>query len=198
MRSDLTAAALIRDAALELFAERGYASTTVRDIAGTAGVSPALVLHHYGSKDGLREAVDEHVSRLLVDTLEASLPTAESAAPRSLAESLGTHSPLIAYLRRRLLDSGDVPDGLFHQLFESTRAALVRLDGTGLLRPTDDPDVRAAFLLANDLAPLLLRNRIAGALGFDPLSEAGLVRWEGVLMDVYTNGVFAAPGGERP
>jgi AcrR family transcriptional regulator len=35
------------------FAERGYDSTTIRSIAGAAGVDPALVHHYFGSKDQL-------------------------------------------------------------------------------------------------------------------------------------------------
>ncbi|MBL5973650.1 MAG: TetR/AcrR family transcriptional regulator [Candidatus Leucobacter sulfamidivorax] len=40
-------------AAIELFAERGYASTSVRDIAKLAGTDPALVIRHFGSKEEL-------------------------------------------------------------------------------------------------------------------------------------------------
>lgn len=43
----------VRDAAERLFAERGYAATSVRDIAGAAGVDPALVIRHFGSKEKL-------------------------------------------------------------------------------------------------------------------------------------------------
>ena len=31
-----------------------YAAVTVRQIASAAGISPALVIHHYGSKENLR------------------------------------------------------------------------------------------------------------------------------------------------
>src|SRR4029453_5925987 len=54
----LTGRARIRDAAIRLFAERGIAGTTVRDIAREAGVSPGLLRHHFGSKEALREACD--------------------------------------------------------------------------------------------------------------------------------------------
>ena len=57
---DLTARARIRDAAIDLFAERGFGQATVRDIAQAAGVSSGLLRHHFGSKDGLREACDEY------------------------------------------------------------------------------------------------------------------------------------------
>ncbi len=40
-------------AAMELFTRQGYAATTVREIAGRAGVDPALVIRHFGSKETL-------------------------------------------------------------------------------------------------------------------------------------------------
>lgn len=43
----------IIDAALELFARRGYDRTSVREIARTTGLSQAGLLHHFGTKEGL-------------------------------------------------------------------------------------------------------------------------------------------------
>ncbi|MDN3029014.1 helix-turn-helix domain containing protein [Streptomyces sp. S.PB5] len=60
-KSDLTGRARLRQAALELFAERGFEATSPRAVAAAAGLSPALVTRHFGSKQGLRAAVDEHV-----------------------------------------------------------------------------------------------------------------------------------------
>ncbi|MFD7439026.1 TetR/AcrR family transcriptional regulator [Streptomyces sp. NPDC059861] len=40
-------------AARALFLERGYRRTTVRAVAGAAGVDPALIAYHFGSKKGL-------------------------------------------------------------------------------------------------------------------------------------------------
>src|SRR5690606_4589585 len=60
-QDDLTTRARIRDAALDLFPEQGFNRSTVRVIAEKAGVSPGLVLHHFGSKEGLREACDRYV-----------------------------------------------------------------------------------------------------------------------------------------
>jgi len=55
--SDLTARARIREAAIELFADRGIEGATIRDIAEKAGVSSGLLRHHFGSKEGLLVAV---------------------------------------------------------------------------------------------------------------------------------------------
>lgn len=43
----------ILDAARTSFAQRGFDGSTIRGIAGTAGVDPALVHHYFGSKDQL-------------------------------------------------------------------------------------------------------------------------------------------------
>lgn len=55
--SDSSARPRTRDsifaAATRLFAERGFAGTTVRDIATASGVDPALVMRHFGSKEAL-------------------------------------------------------------------------------------------------------------------------------------------------
>ncbi|TDB91963.1 TetR/AcrR family transcriptional regulator [Micromonospora fluostatini] len=43
----------ILDAARRLFAERGYDGASIRAVAATAGVDPALVHHYFGAKDRL-------------------------------------------------------------------------------------------------------------------------------------------------
>ena len=62
--SDLTTKARIRDTAMELFGAEGVAATSLRSVAAAAGVSPGLVVHHFGSKQGLVRAVDEAVARV--------------------------------------------------------------------------------------------------------------------------------------
>lgn len=43
----------IVSAARALFLERGYRGTTLRAVAGAAGVDPALIAYHFGSKKSL-------------------------------------------------------------------------------------------------------------------------------------------------
>ncbi|MEZ5417532.1 MAG: helix-turn-helix domain-containing protein [Vicinamibacterales bacterium] len=44
---------VILDAALELFSHRGYGATSMRDIAGRAGVSTGSVYHHFQDKEAV-------------------------------------------------------------------------------------------------------------------------------------------------
>ena len=60
----------IRTAALALFAARGVAATSLREVARSAGVAPGLVGHYFGGKDGLQEAVEDFVVELFHDTLD--------------------------------------------------------------------------------------------------------------------------------
>src|SRR3989442_6066105 len=49
----------ILDASLSLFSERGFARTTVRDIAHQAGITDAAIYYHFESKRELLEALVE-------------------------------------------------------------------------------------------------------------------------------------------
>lgn len=62
----------VLDAALELFAQHGFADTSLREISRQAGVSHPLILHHFGSKELLFEAV----KRRVVEGYAARFPAA--------------------------------------------------------------------------------------------------------------------------
>lgn len=72
------------------------------------GVSPALVLHHFGSKEGLRRACDEHLVTLIRETQgggheEAPPPT----NPLELLNRLEDAQPAMRYLARMLVDGSE-------------------------------------------------------------------------------------------
>ena len=113
---------------------------------------------------------------------------------RQLAARLEDGPVLVDYVRRLLLDGGDAADALFGKLFDASQAGMRSLVDAGDARPAQDERTRTAFLLANDLALLLLRRQITRVTGTDPLVRAGLAAWTAAVMDVYTGGIFAAPG----
>lgn len=200
LHDDRTARARIRDEALRLFAQRGPDAVTMRDIGAAAGVSPALLVRHYGSKDGLIEAVDNHVVGIL-ETLLTDLAHAAGAAGLSeaalpglldgLATQLPPDSPIPAYLSRLLITDGHLGSALFARLFAISQDALHAMVAAGVASPGEDPAVRAAFLLVNDLAVLSLRTRLSEVLGVDPLSAAGARRWAGQVFAIYRGGLSA-------
>lgn len=72
--------------AVGLFAARGYAGTSIRDIAQAAGSSVANVYHHFGNKEDLWLAILERSIRGLPELLEAA--TAAMADPPDRFERL--------------------------------------------------------------------------------------------------------------
>lgn len=206
-RGDRTARAVIRDEALRLFAEQGADAVTLRQIAARAGVSPGLVVHHFGSKEGLREAVDEHVLGLFDAVFSAAAsagpadaattdPAQAGSAVEVMLRHLPPDSPVPAYLTRMLLTGGEGGRTLFTRLYAVSRATLEAMAAAGLAVPGHDPAARAAFLLANDLAVLLLRDHLTAVLGDDPLSAEGMARWAPEVLAVYAGGLTA--GGPGP
>jgi AcrR family transcriptional regulator len=67
-----TAKARLIEAALRDFADRGYDSVGVTEIAAAAGVTVGSLYHHFGSKAGLYSAIRSDVERRLLDRMEGA------------------------------------------------------------------------------------------------------------------------------
>jgi AcrR family transcriptional regulator len=77
------------DAAEEIFGERGYAATSMDDIAASVGVSKPLVYQYYGSKDGLFVACLSRLRAQLLDAVSDAVlaaPDAEQAMYAGLTQ----------------------------------------------------------------------------------------------------------------
>jgi AcrR family transcriptional regulator len=181
--SDLTARARIRDAALVRFGTDGVAATTVRTVAADAGVSAGLVLHHFGSKDGLRQACDEHVAEAIRDG--AGVWDADA-----LAGMLEAATPIRRYLGRALLDGTETGARLFTELVDRTQEWLAGGETEGWVRPTGDPGARAVTYVSWQLAPLVLGDQVGRLLGGDPADTATAVRGARAGLEMLTGGLF--------
>ncbi|WP_051898937.1 TetR/AcrR family transcriptional regulator [Sciscionella sediminilitoris] len=177
---DRTAKAVIRDTAIELIGRSGMESVSLKQIAEAAGVSQALIIKHYGSREGLVTAANEHVLGLMRDALEA-VALGEPGAPLSaVLESLDSR-----YLARLLLSPGGHGQLMFAELAEYSRALIARLSEEGKIGEGIDTERLALILLAHDLSSVLLRDRITEALGEDPLGAGGLEHWMGIADALY-------------
>lgn len=85
-----TAAALIA-ATVEVMAVHGYHGTSVRDIAAAAGTSPALLYHHFGSKQALLVTVLDRGLDVLVAATEEALDLAGGDPADRLRAVVGAH-----------------------------------------------------------------------------------------------------------
>ncbi|WP_460753330.1 TetR family transcriptional regulator [Nocardiopsis oceani] len=153
--SDLTARARIRDAAVTCFGQRGF-DVSVRVIAEYAGVSPGLVIHHFGSKERLREVCDEHVRQVITEIKSESALNADSQLfLRQLAE-IDRYAPLLGYLLNALRAGGPLASAFFDDLAEDAERYLALGVEAGTMNPSRDPAARARFATSTALGSLLL------------------------------------------
>ena len=66
----------VLEAACKCFGEKGYAQTSLGDIAAECGQTIRPIYHYFGNKKNLFAAVTEHLEQQLVDALEGSLKKA--------------------------------------------------------------------------------------------------------------------------
>lgn len=162
-------AARIRDAAIWCFAEEGL-DAGVRAIAERAGVSPGLVIHHFGSKDGLRSACDAHLLRLIREGKSAAMEAGPGLDPLAALRQTGQDLPIMKYLSRVLVDRSPAVAELVDGLVDDAAGYMQRGVETGMLRPTDLPRERAAVLTLWSLGMLALHDHLHRILGVDLVS----------------------------
>jgi len=86
-------------AATELFARRGLASVSVREVAAAAGVNPSLVHRYVGGKDELLRAVLAGLlDRLRTDVAAFDRQATGEPLPGDMAYALATHQRIVAHL----------------------------------------------------------------------------------------------------
>ncbi len=72
----------ILDAALDLFAHKGYAATTVREIVDQAGITAPSLYYYFGNKEGLYMELMQTHCALIDAALKLHTHTSESARSR--------------------------------------------------------------------------------------------------------------------
>jgi AcrR family transcriptional regulator len=157
--------AAILDAARALFAEKGLSQTSVRAVAGRAGVDPALVLHFFGSKAGLFDAALDVPLRpeLLLPILQG--PREELG--QRLVRYYVTHlfeeqGALVAALLRSAVSDAEAAARLRTSVEQGPLALVVQASG--------DPTIKLrAEMAATMMLGLFLGRRI---VGIEPLASA--------------------------
>jgi AcrR family transcriptional regulator len=184
-----TRAALVA-AARRLFGAKGFAATSVEDIAREARVTSGALYHHFPTKAAVFEAVFEQVH---ADLLAASVEAAAAAggAVELLAAGFGVFldKMLDPEVQRIVITDAPAVLGLarFTELderygLEATVAALEMANESGALRVDDPPTLarllfgaltRAGLLIAGSADPKATRDAVAATMramisGFAP------------------------------
>ena len=191
---DLTARARIRDSALVYFGRHGFQSATVRAIASDAGVSPALVIHHFGSKDGLREACDGYVTDCIDDLTSHASTHLEARDLLDLLSRTPALSPLVPYIIQAMTEGGAFALRLWDRLVQDTENYLRAAVAGGVVRPTADERSRAEMLATFKLGMFLLARYLMppppGGAEHDIDILAISDRFTVPTLELFTHGMF--------
>ena len=160
----------VLEAAKRAFGAQGYGATSVRAVAREAGVDPSLVLHFFGSKDGLFEAALEMPvdPSALVPGLLASGPVDElgERVVRTFVDvwdATPGQGPMLAMLRSSVAHTDSA---------ERLRGLLLRVVFRPLARgagAADDEADRRAALVASQMLGLAFARYV---LHLEPLASA--------------------------
>jgi len=176
----------ILEAARKSFASKGFGGTTIRAVAGEAGVDPALVHHYFGSKDDLFLAALEipvDPRRLVPTVLDGGVPGAGERLVRlflSVWDDPRARLPLLGLVRSSLVQ--ETPEtllrqGILRMVLEPLRSAL----------PEREAD-RRVQLVVSQMAGLVVARYL---LALEPLASmpaAEVVAWVGPTVQRYLDG----------
>jgi TetR/AcrR family transcriptional regulator len=165
--------AQILDSAEELFADNGYAATSIRRIAGKSGVNPALVHYYFGNKKLLLQNVLERTLEPMGLAI-AELKNAPDASPELITRLLVSMAAKHPNIPRLLIREVFLPGGEMQQFFTENMAPrlggalpalLAREKSAGRLRDDSDPAISALLIMAVSMFPFIARTLAEPVLG---------------------------------
>ncbi len=163
----------ILDAAEELFADNGYAATSIRRIADKVGVNPALVHYYFGNKKSLLQKVMERSLEPLGHAI-AAMKNGPDASPDNIARlllSMAAEHPNIPRLliREVMLPGGEMQryftENMAPHLGGALPALLSREKSAGRMREGSDPAISALLIMAVCVFPFIARALAEPVLG---------------------------------
>ena len=175
-----TRAALVA-AGRQLFGTKGFAATSVEDIAKAARVTTGALYHHFPTKAAVFEAVFEQVhADLMTASIAAAANTADAIDLLSAGFGAFLDKVLEPEVQRIIITDAPAVLGLarFTELderyaFAATVAALEVANASGALRVDDPPTLarlllgaltRAGLLIASSPDPTRTRDAVAATM----------------------------------
>ena len=164
--------AAVLDAAERLFAEEGFAATSMRDISSASGVSHPLIHHHFGSKESLYSAVkrrlkEGYARRFPRAARAVNRPLSVRAEMRRIMAFLGSSPMLIRLALRTRLDRDKQVWPGEPDMFDTLRRRIKVSQDRGLIRDDLDPAHLSLMMLGLVMFWVENRDNFSECLGVD-------------------------------
>ena len=187
---------MILDAAVKVFAERGYHTSRVADIAEEAGIAHGLLYHYFSSKDDVLHTVFREAWGELLDALhrveESGEPAPEQLrrVAKILLRSWRDRPDLVRVLVREVARSPQLQQQVdeVREAFLVIQRVIERGQREGSFRPDVDPRF-GSWIVYGALEELLT----GWVLGQLPDGDEEVARAERTVVDVVAGGLAAGP-----
>ncbi|MBD0329566.1 MAG: TetR/AcrR family transcriptional regulator [Thermoleophilia bacterium] len=153
---------LLLDAAIKVFARKGYHASRVGDVAQEAGVAYGLLYHYFGSKEEVLETIFRETWAAMLEAvhgIEATGAPARDQVRKVAAVVLGSwklNPDLIRVLIREVTRSPHIQQEIeeIGQAFDTLERIVRRGQAAGEFRPTLEPRL-AAWVLYGAMEEIL-------------------------------------------
>ena len=163
--ADQTVRQQLLDAARSLFAKQGYDAVSIREVADTAQVNPAMIHYYFGSKQGLYEAMLTDTFTPLIERLASVLGSADDAQAlrnffKLYMHTLGANPWMPPLILREVVAEGGRLRGWFIQQFASKGGGMLtklieREQAAGRIRTDADPTLTALSMVSLAVFPFV-------------------------------------------
>ncbi len=136
----------ILDAAQRLFLDRGFAGTSMSEVAKASGVTKSLIHHHFGSKESLWDAVkqtrfaDYHHQQVKLLTERPLTPEVAQDSMRMYFEFLRDNPQVLRLMWWMLLEDDESSNELISELGALGVRQIVALQEAGVVRSDLRPE----------------------------------------------------------
>ena len=104
------------------------------------------MIHHFGSKDGLRRACDDYVAEEIRSEKSQAIRSTDAATWLARMAEIESYAPMMAYLVRSMQTGGELARHLWQTMIHNAESYLDDGVRAGTIRPSRDPAARAKYL----------------------------------------------------
>lgn len=193
----------ILSAAEAVFAERGYAGATTREIAERAGIGKRMLFYYFPTKDAVYRAVLERIIAGLVAIYQRTRgepgPVGLADGVEAITRFAAANLPAMKVWLREIIDDGphlpDLTRRFLAPLYEQAGAGVARNMASGAFRP-GDPRHALVSVGGVTLFYFLIAPMLRLVWDRDPLSPDAVAEWGQAARDCLLHGL-AGGGGPK-
>ena len=104
------------------------------------------MIHHFGSKEGLRKACEDYIAEEIRSTKSEALQSNDPATWFAQMAEIEDYAPLMAYLVRSMQTGGDLAKMLWRRMIDNAEEYMEEGVRAGTIKPSHDPKARAKYL----------------------------------------------------